>query len=209
SISQSNQNRTAHAAAVTANRAIAAHRVGQTSGCWEEGAPESGRWVGILPPIVRRSILCGRVTCADSPVGVESFFGLEPRKNTNVKDYSGLVAVMSSSGRDAREPVRHRHAVAMGRQPAMIWLYFAATCAVMMAGIAYLRVISSSESLLQDRLARAAIHRCGAAMILLFFALIIGGFLLGPWWGPILALIIGGVATALMESGVPFRTKRQ
>jgi len=86
-------------------------------------------------------------------------------------------------------------------------LYFAAIVAVMVAGITYLQAIS--KPLPQSGLTRAAIHGSGAAMILLFFALIIRGFLIGPWWQPLLAPILGGMAIAIIESGFPSRTKLQ
>ena len=100
-------------------------------------------------------------------------------------------------------------AVAMGGQLPMIWLYLAATSAVMVAGITYLQAISDPKSLPQNRLARTAIHGSGAAMILLFFALIIRGYLVGPWWQPIPALIIGAAAMAVTERNFPHRANLQ
>jgi len=81
----------------------------------------------------------------------------------------------------------------------MSWVYISAVVAAVVASMHYVR--TQRESLTQTRtwFGRVTVSFAGISAVSLFFTLVIAGTLVGPWWLPLIALVMGVAANTVVE----------
>jgi hypothetical protein len=86
----------------------------------------------------------------------------------------------------------------------MIWVYLLAVTAAAVASVHYIRTTEGAETQPRTSLGQRAVTLSGMSAMGLFFALLIAGMLIGPWWWSLAAFGIG-VAMNLAVEESPLR----
>ena len=81
----------------------------------------------------------------------------------------------------------------------MRWIYLIAVVAAAVAGMHYLRSIGGRETPPRARFGQATLNGAGISAAGLLFVLVVRGMVTGPWWWPIVALVVGAVVNAAVE----------
>ena len=81
----------------------------------------------------------------------------------------------------------------------MLWVYIWAVVAATIAAVQCVAEVGEQETRSRTWSDRVTLHASAILAIGLFVTLLVGGFLVAPWWWPPTAMVAGATATAVLE----------
>ena len=81
----------------------------------------------------------------------------------------------------------------------MNWVYVSAVVAAAIASMHYVRSLGEIVTQGPSWLGQVTISFAGISAVGLFFVLLFAGMLVGPWWWPLIALIVAITANTFVE----------